>query len=302
MSNRGVYPLIGGDVAGTACAGFDAYSSTVFHNADALYDELFVLLESAGFEPVRADGMKARFYATNRLLLDAKGHQLLALKSGGANPHPHVECTGWASRTLALHLRANFHHRPTRIDHAQDRTLPLGEFDRVHEYAQALCKQHRVRLSYGGDWSTPDAGRTIYIGSRQSQVCVRIYEKGLEYAHKLGLPITDELRQWVRFELEFKPQTDVAKKLAPFIEGVQMWGSTCWTDQLASEVLAVATEPVSIRERRESNRERALRFMAAQYGGHLRALFDECQGDFTEFGRVIADLADCSSSQASSAA
>lgn len=285
MSNRGVYPPI----AGEPCAGFDAYCATVFHAAGPLLDELFCLMESAGFQPVRADGQKARFYAVNRVLLDPKGHQLLALKSGGANPHPHIECTGRASVTLARYLRETFDHRPTRIDHAVDRRAP-GLFDELHAYAVQLCKQHRLKGVPKGDWVTPDAGRTWEIGSRKSQVFVRIYEKGLEYAHKFGEPVTDELREWVRIEIEFKPQTDVAKRLAPTIEGPQLWGSTGWTAQLASEVLSMATQPVSIRERRESDRERALRFMGLQYGAHLQSLLDECDGNLAHFGHLVADL------------
>lgn len=269
---------------------FDAYCATIYAPAEAVFDELHCLMESAGLDPVAGDGGKARFYAVNRTLTDYKGRQLLALKSGGANPHPHVECYGPTSAVLADYLRSGMRHRPTRIDHAADRRAS-GLFDRMHDYAKSLCKQYRLKLGYGGDWSTPDAGRTIYIGSPSSQVRLRIYEKGLKYAHDLGLPVTDELRDWVRFELQFRPQADSAKRLAPTIDGPQLWGSTIWANQLANEVLSMATEPVSIRERRESNRERALRFMGAQYSSHLKGLLADCNGDLAEFGRAVADLA-----------
>jgi DNA relaxase NicK len=247
-------------------------------------------MDSAGFHPLEAEGGRVRFYARNRVLTDPKGHQLLAIKSGGSNPHPHVECYGRAAPVLARYLREGVSHRPTRIDHAVDLRAP-SLFDQLHQSALAICKQHGLRGAPAGDWVTSDAGRTFYLGSRKSQVSVRIYEKGLKYAHDLGLPVTDELREWVRIELEFHPQTEAAKSLAPSIEGPQLWGSTGWTDQLAREVLSMATEPVSIRERRESNRERALRFMASQYGSHLKALLADCNGDLAEFGRAIADLA-----------
>ena len=172
-------------------------------------------------------------------------------------------------------------------------------FDQLHSYAVQLCKRHALRGAPAGDWVTADAGRTFYIGSRKSQVSVRIYEKGLKYAHDLGIPVTDELRQWVRIELEFHPQTDAAKNLASSVTGPQLWGSTLWTDQLAREVLLMDTEPVSIRERRESNRDRALRFMGAQYSSHLRSLLDECGGDVAEFGRAIVELAGLESQQRS---
>lgn len=285
--------LIGGStppLGSGPCDGFDAYSATVFANPDALFEDLQLLLESAGFACLATDGLKARFYARNRQLVDFKGHQLLSVKSGGANPHPHVECTGRASQTLARYLREGIPHRPTRIDHAVD-LQAAGLFHRLNRYSRRLAKQHRLKWVPKGDWVTPDAGRTVELGSRSSQVFVRIYEKGLEYANKQGVYITDELRNWVRIEIEFKPQTQAAKTLALSVEGPQLWGSTSWTDQLAREVLSMDTQPVSIRQRRESNRERALRFMGAQYSAHLRALLVECQGDPAEFGRAIMDLA-----------
>jgi len=297
----GSTPPSGGAVPSAVSGVLDAYSATVFANADALFDDLFCLCESAGFEPVRADGPKVRFYARNQLLLDAKGHRLLSVKSGGANPHPHVECTGMASNALAAFLRASYRHKPTRIDHAVDRSGD-GLFDQIRAYSQALARDNRLKWAPSGDWVTPDAGRTIYLGSRSSQVFVRIYEKGLKYAHDMGLPVTPELRAWVRIELEFKPQNDTAKAVASKIAGPDLWGTTLWTGQLSREVLSMPAQPVSIRERRESNRERALRFMASQYGSHLRDLLEECGGDLSQFGHAIADLAGLLGDEAEQAA
>lgn len=291
MSNRGVYPLSDEGINPVGVDGFDGYCATIYTTAiDALFDDLFVLFDSAGLDPVALDGPKPKYYSAMKILNDQKGHQMLALKWGGSNPHPHVECKGLPSRVLAEYLREHYDHRPTRIDYAVDRRGP-DLFDRLHAYAKDLCMKYGLRGAPDGDWVTKDAGRTWYIGNRSSQVFMRIYEKGLEYAKKLGLPVTDELREWVRIEIEFKPQTKVAKKLAPSIDGPQLWGSTQWTSQIAKELLSMPTEPVCIRERRESNRERALRFMGSQYGAHLRSLFNDCDGDLAEFGRAIAELA-----------
>lgn len=296
--------LIGGSTLPlevASCDGFDAYSATVFANADSLLDDLTCLMESAGMFSTPDEGPKVRFYAHNNVLVDLKGHRLLSIKSGGSNPHPHVECTGRASPVVAQYLREQYRHRPTRIDHAIDRRAP-GLFARLVRASKKLARQHGLKWNPSGDWATPDAGRTIYLGSRKSQVFVRIYEKGLQYAYGLGIPVTDELRQWVRIEIEFKPQTDAAKSLAPTMDGPQLWGSTFWTNQFASEVLAMTTETVSIRERRESNRERALRYMVAQYRTHLRDLLAECGGDVAEFGQVVADLAGLTATEKAQAA
>lgn len=285
--------LIGGSttpVRGQSVVGFDAYCATVHANPDALLDDLTVLLDSAGFEPTVREGCKVRFYARSTELVDPKGKQLLLAKSGGQNPHPHIECLGPQSAVVAAYLRDQYSHQPSRIDHAIDLRAP-GLFNRLHRSAARLCKKHGLRGSPAGDWVTPDGGRTFYVGSRTSQVYVRIYEKGIKYALDLGEGITPELRDWVRVELEFHPQTKVAKALAPSITGAQMWGSTQWTDELATEVLSVPSEPVTIRQRRESDYERALRFMGSQYSKHLRRLWIESGEDPCQFGQAVATLA-----------
>jgi len=291
-SNRGVYPPDGGSPF-TQAEGFDAYCFSAFvTSADALFDDLFVLLESAGFEPERAEGPKIPFYTRNRLLLAPTGHRLLQLRSGGAgdNAHPFVDVKGVASQAVSAFAREHLRHKPSRIDHAIDRQAQ-GLFLRLVRACKGIAKSHGLAWSPAGDWNTPDAGRTFYLGSRKSQVFVRVYEKGLKYAHDMGIPVTDDLRNWIRIELEFKPQNKRAKEVAAVIEPAQMWGSTRWTTELSEKVLAMVTEPVSIRERRESNRDRALRYMGIQYGSHLASLLQECQGDYAKFGGMIADLA-----------
>ncbi|MBV7267558.1 replication initiation factor domain-containing protein [Erythrobacter ani] len=269
---------------------FDAYSATVYANAEALFDDLFCLMESAGLDPKAQDGLKARFYATNRQLIDEKGHQLLALKSGGSNPHPHVECTGRASPVLAEYLREHYEHKPTRIDHAMD-IRDFGLFDKIAQFARGFARSNRLKLSFAGDWANQYEGRTVYIGSRTSQVFVRVYEKGIKTAKENGLPLTADLRDLVRIELEFKPQTKAAKALAPTITGPEMWGSTDWTRQFADRVLGMGAKRVSIRDQRVSNDERSRRLMAQQYARILRGWFEDCDSDFCEFGHAIGVLA-----------
>lgn len=283
----GSTPPWGGGIHGH----FDAYCATVKFDPGALVRELLELFERAEYGPQAVEGGKVRFYASLTSIIDRKGYQLAAVKHGGSNPHPFVECQGYAAPLVAEHLRNWFDHSPSRIDHAIDREAQLDTFDRLDQLLLDWCKERGLSFSRGGDWATPDAGRTIYIGSRKSMVFVRIYEKGLKYAHDLGLAVTDQLRRWLRFELEFKPQNRTAKVAAETIEGPQMWGSTLWTADLAKEVLKMDTKPISIRERRESNFERALRFGCSQYHRPLNWLLQECEGDYEQFGRAVADYA-----------
>lgn len=275
--------------------GFDSYCATVHAAPDALFDDLMILLDSAGLDPVEREGIKARFYSRSREIVDPHGRQLLLFKSGGSNPHPHIEAHGAHAHHVAAYLRnahffGGYTHQPTRIDHAIDLRQD-GLFDALHSHAVALCKRHGLRGAPAGDWVSADGGRTFYVGSRSSQVFVRIYEKGIKYARDVGEQITQELRSWVRVELEFKPQTKAAKQLAPEMSGPRMWGSTTWTRELAKDVLDMEAERVSIRERRETNQERALRYMGQQYGKYLQQLFRDNGEDFEQFGFAVGLLA-----------
>lgn len=288
-SNRGVYPPISEDGPYPVCKGLDAYNATVFANPDALFDDLTCLLASHGHVTRPMEGPKVRFYARNLLLVDQFDKRLLQVRAGGQNPHPFVECKGEVASIVAGFLRAQYDHRPARIDHADDAER---DFDQLVDVMRSIAKRYRIKgRLITDDEHDPDAGATYYLGSRASQVFVRAYQKGLKYAREAGIPVTDELRRWVRIEIEFKPQNRLSRALAATITPDQMWGATRWTQELAQEVLKMPTNPVTIRERRESDRDRALRFCCSQYSAHLESLLEECEGDLGEFAETIINLA-----------
>jgi DNA relaxase NicK len=190
------------------------------------------------------------------------------------------------SPVVADTLREMFDHRPARIDGCRDISAPKL-FDRLIRLTRRMAKDYRLRWEPDGDWATPDAGRTIYLGSRSSQVMLRIYEKGLEMAAKQGLPVTDDLRNLVRCEVEFKPQNQTARRRAAVMPPDAIWGLTDWLVEFAGKVFTKEVGRVNVSERREADYERALRFMAEQYRAHLARLLDECGGDLDEFALAI---------------
>jgi len=111
-----------------------------------------------------------------------------------------IACTGFITEEFKKALKdMNAWYCISRIDIAVDW---IGSFEEAH----ALCKEFRVKRglisSTVGDWEDGLYGRTYDIGSRSSETCVRLYEKGIEMAQK-GFSDTDPNHQ--RLELEFKP-------------------------------------------------------------------------------------------------
>jgi hypothetical protein len=278
---------------GPAAPHFDAYNATVYAHPVLILDHLEQALLDAGEATERVDGPPVRYYGANTLLLDQKGHRHLSVRHGGANGHPYVECKGTASTVVAEVLRANFDHSPARIDSAVDRSGP-DLFMALHGLAKRYEAKLGLRLDYAGaalDHRT--RGSTFYLGSRKSMVFVRIYQKGLQVAEQLGLEvIPDELRNWVRLELEFKPDKKPAKQFARTLSPRDVWGTSQWTHEFAIEALSMEAERVNVRERRESNHERALRFMAKQYRTHLDQLLRDCNGDYEAAMAVLVELAE----------
>ncbi|WP_166546172.1 replication initiation factor domain-containing protein [Porphyrobacter sp. SLTP] len=247
-------------------------------------------MTDAGEKPTCESGPPVRFYEENAVLLDEFGKRLCSVRWGGANGTPFVECKGAVSPLISSLLRREFDHRPARLDVAIDRSAPKL-FQRHVRITRKLARTYGLKWEPKGDWITPDAGRTIVLGSRSSQVVLRVYEKGLELAAKQGLELTEELRCLVRAEVEFKPQNRTARKQAITIRPDELWGVTEWLVEFSSKAFEIQAKKIKVTERREADYQRALRFMAQQYRAHLLRLLDDVGGDAEAFGDCILERA-----------
>lgn len=267
-SNRGVTIPVDVACGGDDRSVFDAYCATVYAHPLLILDHLEQGLLDAGFEPQRQDGPPVRFYANNTLLVDGEGTRLLQVRHGGQNGNPFVEAKGAVSPVVAATLRQHFEHSPARVDSAHDLSGPD-----VFQQLRSLAHRYEakgLKIDYAGAaHDHPDRGTTIYLGSRKSQAFVRIYQKGLKHAEEMGLApheIPDELRNWVRVELECKPDKKPARERVAALSPDALWGVSPWTALFANEALLIDAKRVQMNERKESNQDRAMRFLVTQYG------------------------------------
>ena len=292
MTNRGVYPPSAvSDGCGLLHA-FDYYRSSVSASLELVLQTLEKGLAEQGRPVSRMEGGRVRYYASTVALMDAQGRLVANVFSGGSNVRPNVEAKGSCAPAIAGIVRQHWNHRPSRVDVKCDAAAE-GLFGAVRSIAIATAERHGL-AQQELDNRHPDKGNTFYLGSRQSQFLVRIYQPGLKRAQeegRVGADITEQERNAVRVELEFKPQKDRAKLAAATMEPLQLWSLSPWLAEFAAEVFGMSVQPVSISERRETNRDRALRFMAMQYRTHLDELLTECGGDLADFGHMIATLA-----------
>ncbi len=287
-TNRGVYPR-----SGWSDTAIDYYRATVGAGVETLLAELTRGLEKPGFPIIRDVGPPVANYDQHATLCDRFGVPQVDVFWGGRNHSPNVQAKGARAPAVAAILRANWEHWPSRVDVKRDGSAP-GLFEDIRRRAGECAARHGLLPPKDYLNNHPDMGDTFYTGARTSQAFLRVYQPGLKRAQeegRRGEDITAEERETVRVELEFKPQKRRAKHAAATLAPDRLWGVAPWTAEFAGEVFAMSVRAVSISERRETNRNRALRFMATQYQAHLASLLHDCDGDLEQFGGAIADLA-----------
>jgi hypothetical protein len=144
----------------------------------------------------------------------------------------------------------------SRADSAIDFSGGGAFYEMARDWAIANLPQ-QVRTREWSDPRSPETGRTLYIGSRTSEVFGRIYEKGKQdptYA-----PDT------VRAEIEVKPNKAHRKRYAASASADDLWGFGRWSRTLASELLSVGAPAAPPRSARVSDLDKALDTVVTQY-------------------------------------
>jgi hypothetical protein len=288
-SNRGVTLPVTITAETSDGPAFDAYCATVYAHPQLVVQALQDGLTEAGYAPRVVDGPKVTNYASNTLLEAPDGSRILSVRHGGMNFHPFVESKSVQSGVVAAVLRANFSHAPSRLDSAYD-VRGSTAMAQLHAIAVEFEARIGLKLDYAGaSLDNRDRGTTIYLGSRKSQAFVRVYEKGLQLASQMGLvgaDIPDELRDWVRIELEYKPDKRPARLKATGLSPRALWGCSPWTREFASVALSLNVERVKMTERRETNQDRSMRYLVQQYGPTILRQV-ELLGSWEAFGQDL---------------
>lgn len=88
----------------------------------------------------------------------------------------------------------------TRLDLAYDDHTGILDIYRIESDARdrnLVCKARKVRSTWSDDWDEDIQGLTVEIGSRKSDVLVRIYDKAAERGF-------DHSKHWIRVELQLR--------------------------------------------------------------------------------------------------
>lgn len=257
---------------------FDAYHATVPVGVQMLRDTLDGAL-SAEAKAVPGRPVNG-FKQAVAWQVQETGELLATMMWGGVNPHPFVIAQSDPSIRLAGLLRqAHPEHRVARLDVAVDMG-PEGVFDEAFLVLSKVSAKYSRLKGHRHLGDDPEDGSTYYLGTRGSPLYVRLYEKDKQLAKLTGDPVwrSAPFRGWTRLELEVRPEKDfkaAAAKLPPDA----FWGCSAWTRDLASDILALNPEAISMKPTRIADHERAMRALSAQYGTTLRRHMERLGSD-----------------------
>lgn len=263
-------------------AQFDAYTATSNIATPEDFLELLMFDSGCGFEKGRGQRFWGHSYQVKR-----EGHLVGSVQWGGQNDGmAMLEVKGEHTPRVVEALRASLPHRCTRVDSCNDYDEP-GAFDRLLAVHQRVKARYGLKGSKFGDWEDfPEDGRTYMLGAPTSPVRNRMYEKGKQ-------PENRHLQRWnwVRDEVQVRPKGDAREVFSQsWVTPAQVWGASPFTRDLAAELLLEEVQPLKAGTvYRESQRDRALRHMCQQYGGHLSALLAEL-GSWQAVGLQLGDM------------
>jgi hypothetical protein len=245
---------------------FDWYAATIDQDAERV---LATLASEYGASVV--PGIARNGYAEG-WDLRAEGSTVAHVLTGGSNGAPHAWASSDETDEFVRIVRANWpdRHRVTRMDAAEDFDAP-GAWDTLYGLVLGLADERALAINQAGDWHRGEAGRTFYAGGTKSAVRARLYEKGLQLRGLDPDHAGDYSPDLVRLELQVRPE-GAGRYRAARCEPVEAYGYADWSRVLAERVFGADVERVWVRERRESDDERALGWCVRQYGEHLERL------------------------------
>ena len=203
---------------------------------------------------------------------------------GGQNEEHGANVVGSGSHAQALAdvVREQFPtHRVSRLDSCED-YFHADAYDYLRKVALKIGKDHRIQCrEIVKPLPESDDGRTLYLGSQTSAVSMRIYEKGKQL---------DCGSEWVRAELQVRPQKDL-KSMIAYLDPTQVWGLSKWSHAVGVQLGKKNLQRVDAQVYQPSDHDRAYRFMLKQYRRVLEQMLASHGSPEAVGAQIFYDLA-----------
>ena len=262
MTNRGVATHYM-TTERTTAVGFDWYAGSYQAGAEFLVPALTDRLAPCEGVAARANPRYEAAWGIQR-----GQDRLVTLHWGKQYSSTLIDATGSSARLVVPVLRGlGVAHSVSRVDVAVD-SVNGAPFLEVAGLAISLAEEMGLQVKLEGDWTAGVDGRTLYVGSKDSERRVCIYEKGIEQ----GLDV-----DWTRIELRVRP-CSAAKSVYASMTCHQMLASHDFTRELLERLnidVALAKADLGLAPRARRDVERARRALARQYHDHVMRWVDE---------------------------
>ena len=194
---------------------FDAYHATIPADFEDVAGEFSRMFYLADLRPVGG-----RTFGYERIVGWYEGdEERLRMHYGGNGGGAHVRVQGAASPDVAKRVRIIWpNHSVSRADVCEDYQW-VGAWREITSEALRIAQDACLRVT---EVKGHGRGDTLYVGARSSTAMLRVYQKDVQINGSRGDP------DYVRVELEVKPQKGAAKQLAAALEPREFWG-VGWT-------------------------------------------------------------------------
>jgi hypothetical protein len=264
---------------------FDWYQATVGVEPAVLIGTL-AQYYGAGHEVEEGRGLHG--YRQRFSVCDRQGAVKASVLCGGnRDAWPNAWASGYDTDAFVDVIRGEFagKHVVTRCDASEDFAAP-DAYTKLRAAVRAAARGAGVKCREILPDEDPEAGRTYYAGAPSSAVRARVYDKGRQLRAMLPPEKAAEIPEdLTRIEVQVRPKGE-SRQIAARIEAAEVWGFAGWTKVAAVNALALDVPRVSIRPWRESDDERAYRFLLRQYGPLLARLMPD-YGSWAALGSQV---------------
>lgn len=202
---------------------------------------------------------------------------------GGNNPDPNIKASGHDSEQVRAWIVEAFPEgRISRMDSAIDSMAGTGEFEKAAAWLEARATQAGINCRWIKN-SDPTKGDTLYVGSQNSRVMIRLYEKGKQMGYKPN--------EWWRAEVQLRPDSK-NKDVAYYYRSSMCWAATRVTREFYEMITGNKLEAVGFQQ---PSKQKTLDVRAAhlvkQYGRLLKELAEE-EGGWLYVGAYLEKIAE----------
>lgn len=251
---------------------FDWYAASIEAKPKAVVLGLFDSLECNDHEE-----LKPRNGYENARALIRDGEKVASVQWGGNGGLPFAWSSGEHAPRFAESVRKCWRHRVSRVDVCEDFSDATA-WPSLSKQLLSVADGHRVNVDHAGDHHRGERGRTLMAGSRKSVAMVRLYEKGKQLGQDPN---------WVRAEIEVKPQQKDSKLKLSTAEPNQFWGVSRWARDYYAFMMRAEIEAIQAGTIfKQSDYDRRVVWMIKQYGKTLAEMLEK-SGTACALGNVL---------------